>query len=98
MDFFNSLSALLLTPCLHVVSSLIQNKICRMPVMDSESGNTLHIFTYKHILKGLKLFAAEFPKPEFISKSLEELQVSTQARTAMVHTTTPVYMTYFVQR
>lgn len=34
----------------------------------------------------------EFPKPEFMSKSLEELQIGTYANIAMVRTTTPVYV------
>ncbi|CAD7683665.1 unnamed protein product [Nyctereutes procyonoides] len=38
------------------VSSLIQNKIHRLPVIDLEPGNTLYILTYKHIFKFFKLF------------------------------------------
>lgn len=74
------------------VSSLIQNKIHRLPVIDPESGNTLYILTHKRILKFLKLFITEFPKPEFMSKSLEELQIGTYANIAMVRTSTPVYV------
>ncbi|XP_025785854.1 5'-AMP-activated protein kinase subunit gamma-1 isoform X1 [Puma concolor] len=74
------------------VSSLIRNKIHRLPVIDPESGNTLYILTHKRILKFLKLFITEFPKPEFMSKSLEELQIGTYANIAMVRTTTPVYV------
>lgn len=40
------------------VSSLIQNKIHRLPVIDPESGNTLYILTHKRILKFLKLFVS----------------------------------------
>ncbi|XP_037703031.1 5'-AMP-activated protein kinase subunit gamma-1 isoform X3 [Choloepus didactylus] len=74
------------------VSSLIRNKIHRLPVIDPESGNTLYILTHKRILKFLKLFITEFPKPEFMSKSLEKLQIGTYASIAMVRTTTPVYV------
>ncbi|KAM6038899.1 5'-AMP-activated protein kinase subunit gamma-1 isoform 2-T2 [Theristicus caerulescens] len=38
------------------VSSLIRNKIHRLPVIDPDSGNTLYILTHKRILKFLKLF------------------------------------------
>ncbi|NWX77704.1 AAKG1 kinase, partial [Alca torda] len=38
------------------VSSLIRNKIHRLPVIDPNSGNTLYILTHKRILKFLKLF------------------------------------------
>ena len=74
------------------VSSLIRNKIHRLPVIDPESDNTLYILTHKHILKFLKLFITEFPKPEFMSKSLEELQTGPYANIAVVRTTTPVYV------
>ncbi|XP_006901640.1 PREDICTED: 5'-AMP-activated protein kinase subunit gamma-1-like [Elephantulus edwardii] len=74
------------------VSSLIRNKIHRLPVIYPESGNTLYIVTHKRILKFIKLFIAKFPKLEFMSKSLEELQIGTYANIAVVGTTTPVYM------
>lgn len=44
------------------VSSLIRNKIHRLPVIDPESGNTLYILTHKRILKFLKLFVS-IPQP-----------------------------------
>ncbi|XP_061470772.1 5'-AMP-activated protein kinase subunit gamma-1 isoform X1 [Rhineura floridana] len=74
------------------VTSLIRNKIHRLPVIDPESGNTLYILTHKRILKFLKLFIAEFSKPEFMSKTLEELKIGTYENIAMVHTNTPVYV------
>lgn len=43
------------------VSSLIRNKIHRLPVIDPDSGNTLYILTHKRILKFLKLFVRPCP-------------------------------------
>ncbi|XP_019327850.1 PREDICTED: histone-lysine N-methyltransferase 2D [Aptenodytes forsteri] len=43
------------------VSSLIRNKIHRLPVIDPNSGNTLYILTHKRILKFLKLFVSPVP-------------------------------------
>lgn len=43
------------------VSSLIRNKIHRLPVIDPDSGNTLYILTHKRILKFLKLFVSLCP-------------------------------------
>ncbi|KAH0629166.1 hypothetical protein JD844_011029 [Phrynosoma platyrhinos] len=74
------------------VTSLIRNKIHRLPVIDPDSGNTLYILTHKRILKFLKLFIAEFPKPEFMSRTLEELKIGTYENIAMVHTDTPIYV------
>ncbi|NWY48054.1 AAKG1 kinase, partial [Pomatorhinus ruficollis] len=74
------------------VSSLIRNKIHRLPVIDPDSGNTLYILTHKRILKFLKLFIAEVPKPEFMSRTLEELQIGTYSNIAVVGTSTPIYV------
>ncbi|NXF65888.1 AAKG1 kinase, partial [Ciccaba nigrolineata] len=74
------------------VCSLIRNKIHRLPVIDPDSGNTLYILTHKRILKFLKLFIAEVPKPEFMAKTLEELQIGTYSRIAVVRTSTPIYV------
>lgn len=48
----------LLLSLFDAVSSLIRNKIHRLPVIDPESGNTLYILTHKRILKFLKLFVS----------------------------------------
>ncbi|NXC78830.1 AAKG1 kinase, partial [Anhinga anhinga] len=74
------------------VSSLIRNKIHRLPVIDPDSGNTLYILTHKRILKFLKLFIAEIPKPDFMAKTLEELQIGTYSNIAVVRTSTPIYV------
>ncbi|GAB0201480.1 5'-AMP-activated protein kinase subunit gamma-1 [Grus japonensis] len=74
------------------VSSLIRNKIHRLPVIDPDSGNTLYILTHKRILKFLKLFIAEVPKPEFMAKTLEELRIGTYSNIAVVRTSTPIYV------
>ncbi|NWZ87472.1 AAKG1 kinase, partial [Poecile atricapillus] len=74
------------------VSSLIRNKIHRLPVIDPDSGNTLYILTHKRILKFLKLFIAEVPKPEFMARTLEELQIGTYSNIAVVGTSTPIYV------
>ncbi|XP_050780897.1 5'-AMP-activated protein kinase subunit gamma-1 isoform X2 [Gopherus flavomarginatus] len=74
------------------VSSLIQNKIHRLPVIDPDSGNTLYILTHKRILKFLKLFITEVPKPEFMAKTLEQLKIGTYANIALVRPNTPLYV------
>ncbi|XP_058259186.1 5'-AMP-activated protein kinase subunit gamma-1 isoform X1 [Hemibagrus wyckioides] len=73
------------------VSSLLKHKIHRLPVIDPLTGNTLYILTHKRILKFLKLFISEMPKPAFLSKSLEELNIGTFQNIAKVHTDTPLY-------
>ncbi|KAI5109158.1 5'-AMP-activated protein kinase subunit gamma-1 [Silurus meridionalis] len=73
------------------VSTLLKHKIHRLPVIDPLTGNTLYILTHKRILKFLKLFISEMPKPAFLSKSLEDLNIGTFKNIAMVHTDTPLY-------
>ncbi|XP_016342036.1 5'-AMP-activated protein kinase subunit gamma-1-like isoform X2 [Sinocyclocheilus anshuiensis] len=42
------------------IYSLLKNKIHRLPVIDPESGNVLHILTHKRILKFLHIFVRAF--------------------------------------
>ncbi|XP_063808773.1 5'-AMP-activated protein kinase subunit gamma-1 isoform X3 [Pseudophryne corroboree] len=82
------------------VSSLIMNRIHRLPVISPDSGNTLYILTHKRILKFLKLFMSELEKPAFVTRTLKELQIGTYDNIALVHPNTPVYVALgiFVQR
>uniref|UniRef100_A0A673NHF4 5'-AMP-activated protein kinase subunit gamma-1 n=1 Tax=Sinocyclocheilus rhinocerous TaxID=307959 RepID=A0A673NHF4_9TELE len=73
------------------VSSLLKHKIHRLPVIDPLTGNTLYILTHKRILKFLKLFISEMPKPGFLSQTLEELNIGTFHSIAVVHSDTPLY-------
>ncbi|XP_072769609.1 5'-AMP-activated protein kinase subunit gamma-2-like isoform X4 [Nerophis lumbriciformis] len=72
------------------VSSLIRNKIHRLPVIDPLSGNALYILTHKRILKFLQLFVCEMPMPGFMKKTLEELHVGTYDNIAFIHPDTPL--------
>lgn len=78
------------TSILEAVSSLIQNKIHRLPVIDPISGNALYILTHKRILKFLQLFVCEMPMPAFMRCSLEDLSVGTYSNIAFVHPDTPL--------
>ncbi|KAM4796890.1 5'-AMP-activated protein kinase subunit gamma-1 isoform 2-T2 [Rhinophrynus dorsalis] len=82
------------------VSSLIKNRIHRLPVISPDSGNTLYILTHKRILKFLKLFMSELEKPAFVTKTLKDLHIGTYDNIALVHPNTPVYVALgiFVQR
>uniref|UniRef100_A0A669EFM2 5'-AMP-activated protein kinase subunit gamma-1 n=1 Tax=Oreochromis niloticus TaxID=8128 RepID=A0A669EFM2_ORENI len=73
------------------VSSLLKNKIHRLPVIDPLTGNTLYILTHKRILKFLKLFVTEMPKPSFLRQTLEELNIGTFKNIAVVRADTPLY-------
>ncbi|KAM4697557.1 5'-AMP-activated protein kinase subunit gamma-3 [Rhinophrynus dorsalis] len=84
----------------HAVYSLIKNKIHRLPVMDPTSGNILHIFTHKRLLKFLHLFAGTIPRPRFLQKTILELGIGTFRDVAVVLDTSSVYnaLEIFVER
>ncbi|XP_044523493.1 5'-AMP-activated protein kinase subunit gamma-3 [Gracilinanus agilis] len=72
------------------VYSLIKNRIHRLPVLDPASGNVLHILTHKRLLKFLHIFGALLPKPQFLSRSIQDLGIGTFRDLAVVLDTAPI--------
>ncbi|KAI2660505.1 Fer-1-like protein 6 [Labeo rohita] len=69
------------------IYSLLKNKIHRLPVIDPDSGNVLHILTHKRILKFLHIFGSMIPKPRFLQKRIEEVKIGTFKSIATVKET-----------
>ncbi|XP_076021557.1 5'-AMP-activated protein kinase subunit gamma-1 [Genypterus blacodes] len=82
------------------IYSLLKNKIHRLPVIDPESGNVLHILTHKRILKFLHIFGGKIPKPAFVQKQIQELRIGTFRNIATVQQTATLYdaLSIFVDR
>ncbi|XP_040888415.1 5'-AMP-activated protein kinase subunit gamma-1 isoform X1 [Toxotes jaculatrix] len=82
------------------IYSLLKYKIHRLPVIDPESGNVLHILTHKRILKFLHLFGKKIPKPAFIQRQIQELGIGTFRNIATVQQTASLYdaLSIFVER
>ncbi|XP_006636880.2 5'-AMP-activated protein kinase subunit gamma-1 isoform X2 [Lepisosteus oculatus] len=82
------------------IYSLLKNKIHRLPVIDPESGNVLHILTHKRILKFLHIFGSMIPKPRFLQKTIKEVGIGTFKKIATVHENATVYqaLSIFVER
>ncbi|XP_029305403.1 5'-AMP-activated protein kinase subunit gamma-1 [Cottoperca gobio] len=82
------------------IYSLLKNKIHRLPVIDPESGNVLHILTHKRILKFLHIFGKKVPKPEFRFRQIQELGIGTFSNIATVQQTATLYkaLSIFVER
>ncbi|XP_053272889.1 5'-AMP-activated protein kinase subunit gamma-1 [Pleuronectes platessa] len=82
------------------VYSLLKHKIHRLPVIEPESGNVLHILTHKRILKFLHIFGKKLPKPAFIRRQIQELGIGTFRNIATVQQTAPLHqaLTIFVAR
>uniref|UniRef100_A0A672YU68 Protein kinase, AMP-activated, gamma 3a non-catalytic subunit n=1 Tax=Sphaeramia orbicularis TaxID=375764 RepID=A0A672YU68_9TELE len=79
------------------IYSLLKHKIHRLPVIDPESGNVLHILTHKRILKFLHIF---IPKPAFVQRQIQELGIGTFRNIATVQQTATLYeaLSIFVER
>ncbi|XP_062312749.1 5'-AMP-activated protein kinase subunit gamma-3b isoform X3 [Osmerus eperlanus] len=82
------------------IYSLLKNKIHRLPVIDPESGNVLHILTHKRILKFLHLFGSMIIKPRFLQKRIGEVDIGTFKKVATVQESATVYdaLAIFVER
>ncbi|XP_059184189.1 5'-AMP-activated protein kinase subunit gamma-1 isoform X2 [Centropristis striata] len=82
------------------IYSLLKYKIHRLPVIDPESGNVLHILTHKRILKFLHIFGKKVPKPAFTGKQIQELGIGTFRNIATVQQTATLYdaLSIFVER
>uniref|UniRef100_A0A3Q1D990 CBS domain-containing protein n=1 Tax=Amphiprion ocellaris TaxID=80972 RepID=A0A3Q1D990_AMPOC len=82
------------------IYSLLRYKIHRLPVIDPESGNVLHILTHKRILKFLHIFGKKVPKPAFLQKQIQELRIGTFRNIATVQQTASLYdaLSIFVER
>ncbi|XP_062417372.1 5'-AMP-activated protein kinase subunit gamma-1 isoform X3 [Pungitius pungitius] len=82
------------------VYTLLKYKIHRLPVIDPESGNVLHILTHKRILKFLHIFWKKVPKPAFMRRQIQELGIGTFKNIATVQQTATLYeaLAIFVER
>ncbi|XP_035006051.1 5'-AMP-activated protein kinase subunit gamma-1 isoform X2 [Hippoglossus stenolepis] len=82
------------------IYSLLKHKIHRLPVIDPESGNVLHILTHKRILKFLHIFGKKVPKPAFIRRQIQELGIGTFRNIATVQQTASLHeaLAIFVER
>ncbi|XP_051799108.1 5'-AMP-activated protein kinase subunit gamma-1 isoform X1 [Acanthochromis polyacanthus] len=82
------------------IYSLLRYKIHRLPVIDPESGNVLHILTHKRILKFLHIFGTKVHKPAFLQKQIQELRIGTFRNIATVQQTALLYdaLSIFVER
>uniref|UniRef100_A0A8C5F4N3 Protein kinase, AMP-activated, gamma 3a non-catalytic subunit n=1 Tax=Gadus morhua TaxID=8049 RepID=A0A8C5F4N3_GADMO len=105
-DFINILHHYYKSPMVQIydlydaIYFLLKHKIHRLPVLDPESGNVLHILTHKRILKFLHIFGRTVPKPKFIHRSIQELGIGTFRNIATIAQTASVYdaLAVFVER
>lgn len=82
------------------IYSLLKYKIHRLPVIDPESGNVLHILTHKRILKFLHIFGEKVPTPAFVRRQIQDLGIGTFSNIATIQQTATLYdaLSVFVER
>uniref|UniRef100_A0A3B4AFM7 CBS domain-containing protein n=1 Tax=Periophthalmus magnuspinnatus TaxID=409849 RepID=A0A3B4AFM7_9GOBI len=112
-DFINSLHCFYRSPLVQMfelerhridtwrglaVLMLLRFKIHRLPVLDPESGDVLHILTHKRILKFLYLYT--LPRPRFLDQSVLDLGIGTFSDLAVIQDSDSLFsaLTLFVQR
>lgn len=72
------------------VKHLIEHKIHRLAVMDSETGNAIYIITHKRLVHFLhENFRGQTP-PAFMTKTIRELSIGTFQNIATIHEDTPI--------
>ncbi|XP_055082676.1 5'-AMP-activated protein kinase subunit gamma-1 isoform X3 [Periophthalmus magnuspinnatus] len=86
------------TSLFEAVLMLLRFKIHRLPVLDPESGDVLHILTHKRILKFLYLYT--LPRPRFLDQSVLDLGIGTFSDLAVIQDSDSLFsaLTLFVQR
>ncbi|XP_017569497.1 5'-AMP-activated protein kinase subunit gamma-1 isoform X3 [Pygocentrus nattereri] len=100
---FHSQSLISISPdasLFEAVYSLLKHKIHRLPVINPQSGNVLHILTHKRILKFLYIFGASVPKPRFLQRKVQDAGVGTFRDIATVQEMATLYdaLSIFVER
>jgi len=82
------------------ITTLLQNRIHRLPVIDPVSGDVLYIITHKRILRFLCLYIHNLPRPGFMARTLGELRIGTYDTIETARPDTPVIeaLTKFVNR
>uniref|UniRef100_A0A5K3ES05 5'-AMP-activated protein kinase subunit gamma-1 n=1 Tax=Mesocestoides corti TaxID=53468 RepID=A0A5K3ES05_MESCO len=71
---------------LDAVRMLLENKVHRLPIMDPQTGNPLHILTHKRLLKYLHFSMPKLPQPTFMEKQLKDLSIGTMQNVICVET------------
>jgi len=74
------------------IQMLLDNKVHRLPVIDPVTGNALYILTHKRILRFLYLYIYDLPSPQFMQRSIEELNIGSYNNVATATVDTPLYI------
>ncbi|XP_076460893.1 5'-AMP-activated protein kinase subunit gamma-1-like isoform X2 [Babylonia areolata] len=72
------------------VKALVDNRVHRLPVVDSVTGNAIYILTHKRLLRFLHIYLRDLPKPCFMSKTIKELAIGTFTNVVTVSKNEPL--------
>ncbi|VDM16229.1 unnamed protein product [Hydatigera taeniaeformis] len=84
---------------LAAVKMLLEHKVHRLPILDPQTGNPLHILTHKRLLKYLHFNMPKLPMPTFMMEQLQNLPIGTMQNVVCVGTDWPLHrvLTVFVE-
>ncbi|CEF68567.1 IP17340p [Strongyloides ratti] len=72
------------------VQMLCEEKIHRLPVLNSGTGNVNYILTHKRLIKFLNLYLNDLPKPTFMDKTPKELGIGCWENVISISINTPL--------
>uniref|UniRef100_A0A0K0FUZ9 5'-AMP-activated protein kinase subunit gamma-1 n=1 Tax=Strongyloides venezuelensis TaxID=75913 RepID=A0A0K0FUZ9_STRVS len=72
------------------VQMLCDEKIHRLPVLNSGTGNVNYILTHKRLIKFLNLYLNDLPKPTFMDKTPKELGIGCWENVISISVDTPL--------
>uniref|UniRef100_A0A0K0E1G0 5'-AMP-activated protein kinase subunit gamma-1 n=2 Tax=Strongyloides stercoralis TaxID=6248 RepID=A0A0K0E1G0_STRER len=72
------------------VQMLCEEKIHRLPVLNSGTGNVNYILTHKRLIKFLNLYLNDLPKPVFMDKTPKELGIGCWENVISISINTPL--------
>uniref|UniRef100_A0A0N5A1P7 5'-AMP-activated protein kinase subunit gamma-1 n=1 Tax=Parastrongyloides trichosuri TaxID=131310 RepID=A0A0N5A1P7_PARTI len=72
------------------VQMLCDEKIHRLPVLNSGTGNVNYILTHKRLIKFLNLYLNDLPKPTFMDKTPKELGIGCWENVISISVNTPL--------
>lgn len=75
---------------MEAVRVLHEEQVHRLPVIDPLTGDALFIVTHKRILRFFFIYIYEMPEPQYMKKTLEELNLGSYNNLAYAHNDTPV--------
>lgn len=74
----------------NAIQILLENHVHRLPIIDPLTNNVVFILTHKRILRYFYLYIYDWNQPEYMSKTLEELNLGTYDNMQIINEDTTI--------